>query len=138
MKKVHFYIIIGVFVLALVAVFGVFFGMQKFRHREDVLRDQNGNAILADGVVECDNMRCFEERLKTCAPALIEMGGSMSLSMQIYGLEGEKCHYEMHIDQKAGKSCFFEKDNLGGKLLRQLFGENEGMEKIVKESCISV
>jgi hypothetical protein len=138
MKKTNFYIAIGVFGIILIAVFGYFFGVQKYQHEDIERRDNGGNVILTNGVVACENMRCFEEKLKDCLPATIDLSGSMSLSMKIFGLEGEKCHYEMRVGQKAGKACFFARDGLSADLLKQLFGENVGLEKVVKESCRSI
>jgi len=138
MKKINFYIIIGIFVLLLIAIFGYFLGMQKFRRHDTDKRDNGGNIILTNGVVKCENMRCFEEKLQNCSPAIIDLSGSMNLSMQIYGIENDKCHYEMKIGEKAGKSCLFERSRLGGALIKQLFGESVGLEQIVKESCRSI
>lgn len=138
MKRFSFYLVIGLLGLALVAVFGWYFGIQKFGRPKHDPFDQNGNMILVDGTVRCENMRCFEEKLKMCAPAEIELGGSMNLTMRIYGFENDRCHYEMHVGEKAGKKCFFAKDNLGGKILSQLFGENEGLKDLVDQNCENI
>jgi PBP1b-binding outer membrane lipoprotein LpoB len=81
---------------------------------------------------------CFMNRIKGCLPATTKMTGSdkkTAIEIIIVGVENEKCHFQRKINNVLNMDCFFPKGTLNDKTLGQMFGTDNGLQKVVDDAC---
>ena len=93
-----------------------------------------------ENMADCEkNSICLKQNFLTCTPAKMEFSGiqagkKVNVSVKVYGYENEKCRYKMILGAES-LECRFAKEALTEKVFNQLFGENEGQDSIIFESC---
>ena len=93
-----------------------------------------------ENMFDCDNNTlCLKQNFLTCSPAKMEFSGvqagkKVNVSVKVYGYENEKCRYKMILGAES-LECRFPEEALTEKVFNQLFGENEGQDSIIFESC---
>jgi len=83
------------------------------------------------------NPLCFPNDFNVCAKAKLEMkanDNTTKISLTIFGMENDKCHYRMDVSGH-GLDCLFNKSDLDDKLIDQMFGNDMGKKAIVDEAC---
>jgi PBP1b-binding outer membrane lipoprotein LpoB len=92
-------------------------------------------------IVDCSGASdpsCFISRMSGCLPAITKMTGSDSktaIEITILGVENEKCHFQRKINNVLNMDCFFPKGTLNDKTLGQMFGTDNGLQKVVDDAC---
>ena len=90
----------------------------------------------ADGKVICNDMPCLGQNFALCTPAELKMANEgQSVTITIHGFENEKCHYTMVFGNVTAANCYFNREDLTGKVLSQMFGNKEGQDAIIAEAC---
>lgn len=89
------------------------------------------------GKITCSDMPCIGNSFLACVPAELKFtptDATSTITISVLGTENGKCHYKMDVDGH-GTNCFFAQGNLNEKVLNQMFGNEEGQDQIISESC---
>jgi len=126
------WIIISLVILLIVIVIIIAMIMNK----PSSVSQTNDNTQTLDGSVVCTDMSCLGTNFLTCTPSELSMNsGDQSIQISIRGFVNEKCGYRMKFGDVVAADCNFAKANLTQKVLNQMFGNPEGQDAIIAESC---
>lgn len=129
MKNKTLLIVIAVIIVLAIAVFAVmYFGKQKA-----VAPTNPSNGTLDD------NMSALSKNFLACTQYSLTSPSSdntQSFTVSILGIENSKCHYKLDVGGH-GLDCLFPTSALSGKLLNQVFGNEEGLSSVVSDNCQS-
>lgn len=90
----------------------------------------------SDGKIICSDMACLWQNFAVCTPAELKMDNEgQTVTITIHGLENETCHYTMVFGTVTTANCYFNKEDLTGKVLNQMFGNQEGQDAIISAAC---
>lgn len=138
--------VLGIIIVLVFGIYMIWNGISKIKgagQNTTPTTKETATVTLDGGFENCgtldkplDNPRCFINNFMACTKAKLEMQGNDGslISMTIFGMENEKCHYQMDV-KGHGVNCFFNKSDLDEKLINQVFGNDEGKKSIVDEAC---
>jgi len=130
-----------ILVIILVLAYGIYMiwnGMSKMIKAKKTVTPTTVTT-LEGGFVQCETEkqpRCFIDNFLACTKAKLEMAGNdgTKIFMTIFGMENDKCHYNMEVSGH-GVDCLFNKADLDEKLINQIFGNDEGKKEITDAAC---
>ena len=92
----------------------------------------------ADGKIICSDIQCLASNFFSCTPAELKMANEgQTVTITVYGLETEKCHFTMVFGSVTAADCHFNQGDLTQKVFNQMFGNPEGQDAIIDEACKS-
>jgi hypothetical protein len=128
-------LIIGLVLILIVVGFFVF----SNKNIEDAQVEHNQTSMVDCGMMK--NPSCFNNRMGDCLPVtgtMIATDGATQITLTIFGVEGDKCHYQRKINNVVNMNCNFPIDAMSWDIIDQTFGNDKGFQQIVDESCKSV
>jgi len=126
------WIIISLVVLLIIIVIVIAMIMNKPSNATDPIAAPQ----TLEGPVTCKDMSCLGTNFLSCVPSELSMNsGGQSIQISIRGFVNNRCGYQMKFGDVVAADCNFARENLTQKVLNQMFGNPEGQDAIIAESC---
>lgn len=90
-----------------------------------------------NSVKKCNSAPCLAPYFYLCNLSELTMVlEGKSIKVEVLGYVNERCHFKMSFENVTGADCYFRQEDLTEKVLNQMFGNQEGQDAIILESCI--
>jgi len=126
-----------VWIICLIGFFGLLLISRNIFKTRDVNTSYDYNQTANLERIKCEDIQCLTGYFLTCEPSEYKYTAKEgSISFIVYGWQGSKCHFQTKgTASLPSDDCFFDAINLNAKTLNQLFGNEEGLQYVIDQSC---